>query len=281
MKLKYLLPLTMLLYYGKLISQSSSPETPCDIQEFPESIVTDRPDQTESPLLTPHKWFQIEIGAQSEFDKDKELNVQAQGTLYNTTLWKYGLSKRFELRLITEYANDKLTDLNQKKELHSESGLNPITIGAKTAICQAQGWRPQISLITHLSLPYFGADAFKPSSIVPRYRFLFSHPINDRFNFSYNIGMEWEDGSSVSTTIYTASLGITLHERLGMFIETYGFYRENSTGDNRADGGFTFLINNNNQLDVSAGIGLNDFAPDYFISCGYSFRFNAFDRKKS
>jgi hypothetical protein len=49
-------------------------------------------------------------------------------TFYHTVLAKYGLSKRFELRLITEYAKDnfKVGNLNS-----STSGLAQFTVGSK------------------------------------------------------------------------------------------------------------------------------------------------------
>ncbi len=44
--------------------------------DFEEVIVTDRPDQTEAPPLTPKGWFQFEFGIQSEFDEVKESKVK-------------------------------------------------------------------------------------------------------------------------------------------------------------------------------------------------------------
>jgi hypothetical protein len=37
-------------------------------------------------------------------------------------------------------------------------------------------------------------------------------------------------------------------------------------------GGFTFLVNDDLQLDVSAGAGLNDAAPDFFVAAGVAWR---------
>lgn len=39
------------------------------------------------------------------------------------------------------------------------------------------------------------------------------------------------------------------------------------------NGGFTYLINNDVQFDIRAGVGLNDAADDYFVGTGLSFRF--------
>lgn len=250
--------------------------------DFPEDIVTDRPDQTEAPAITPPGFFQVEIGAQSESDNDKENNIKTTSTLYNTTLWKYGVTDRFEFRLITEYANDKATyksSFDLKDTNITVSGFNPVAVGSKIHLQKAKGIIPEISLITHLELPYFGSDNYKPQFVIPRFRFLFAHSLSDRFNFSYNLGAEWEDGTSETTFIYTASLGASLFGNLSMFVESYGFVRETGEADHRLDGGFTYLLGHNVQLDMSGGIGLSKISPDYFVSCGVSFRFNAFNKE--
>ena len=39
------------------------------------------------------------------------------------------------------------------------------------------------------------------------------------------------------------------------------------------DGGFTFLLHNNLQLDFRAGFGLNEQSDDYFAGTGLIFRY--------
>jgi hypothetical protein len=275
MKIKIFLILVSSMISLSSLAQKDSVILDDDIVEFDETIVTDRPDQTEAPNLTPKGWFQIEVGMQSEFDNNKETKTQTQSTLYNTTLWKYGVTKNFELRLITEYANDKFMTEDTSIAIQY---LAPITIGSKIRICEERGIRPKISLISHLELPYFGHADFRPNYVIPRFRFLMAHTLSERFSFSYNLGGEWEDGASNATMIYSASLGIKLFKKVNMFVESYGSLRENSTADNRLDGGLTYLLNNNIQLDASGGIGLSEISPDYFISCGLSFRLNTFDK---
>ncbi len=240
--------------------------------------MTDRPDQTEAPPLTPKGWFQFEFGIQSEFDEDKDTKVKTQSTLYNTSLWKYGLTKSIELRLITEFGEDKVTFKNAKNEdtTTSVSGLNPITVGLKIPLQKEQGMVPDISLITHLELPYIGSDDFTPEFVIPRFRFLFAHTLSETFSLSYNLGGEWEDGTSAATGIYTLSLGMSLAERLAMFVEAYVFTKEKSFPDHRFDAGVTYQLTNDLQFDTSGGFGLTDISPDYFISAGVSLRFKAF-----
>ncbi len=146
-------------------SNLTPPEAPTEAtlktedEDFEETIVTDRPDQTEAPPLTPKGWFQFEFGIQSEFDEVKDSKVKTQSTLYNTTLWKYGLTKSIELRLITEFGEDKVTFKNSNNEdtTTSVSGLNPITVGLKIPLQKEQGMVPDISLITHLELSRISA----------------------------------------------------------------------------------------------------------------------------
>src|SRR6187455_1650110 len=60
---------------------------------------TDRPDQTESPVITKKKYIQTEIGF--NYEKDGDLHA----FVHPTILWKYGACSRFEFRLITEFVS--------------------------------------------------------------------------------------------------------------------------------------------------------------------------------
>src|ERR1700752_975110 len=68
-------------------------------EDFEEIIISDRPDQTEAPQLTPNGFFQVETGSQSEYTNDIETGIKTSNVLLNTTLLKYGVNKSFELRL--------------------------------------------------------------------------------------------------------------------------------------------------------------------------------------
>lgn len=278
--------LSILIKSDSLISLGRNLPTTKELieEDFPENIVTDRPDQTESAEITPKGYFQVEIGAQREYDHNKTDNTNTESTLYNTTLWRYGVSKTFELRIITEYQHDKTIyktnpDYYTVKDTSEISeGFNPIAIGTKINFQKEKGVIPAISLLAHLELPNTGYKDYNPEFIIPRFRFLFAHTLSDRFTFSYNIGADWEDGTSAATGIYTASLGASLFNNLSMFIEAYGFIKEKEKPDHRLDAGFTYLIGNDFQLDLSGGFGLNEISPDYLISAGISFRINAFNK---
>jgi hypothetical protein len=265
--------------YSIPLSAQNSFDTLSDAIDNLGPIYTDRPDQTETSPLTPKGWFQIESGMQREFDNKKD--YRAINTIYNTSLIKYGLSKHFELRLITESGQEiiRFSDTAFKKQV--SSGVYPIKIGSKIKICDAKGWIPAVSLISHLALPLLGSEDFKSKYTIPQFRFTFVNNLTDCIVLSYNIGSEWEDGSSNATYIYTASLAFSFLDRMGLFIESYGFLRERTIPDHRMDAGLTTLLTDNLQLDIPSGIGLSPISPTYFISCGASWRFNAFDKTRT
>jgi hypothetical protein len=64
-------------------------------------------------------------------------------------------------------------------------------------------------------------------------------------------------------------------DKLGCFVEFFGDIPTGSNGGsaNSFDGGFTYLIADNLQLDVFSGVGLSGDADDWFIGAGFSIRF--------
>ena len=93
-----------------------------------ETIETDRPDQTETPYLTPKRWFQAEAGFTRERSSDGTV-----GYIHPTLLSKYGLGNRFELRLITSYVTYQ-TQVIPNGTVY-ESGLLPEAVGGGRCNC--------------------------------------------------------------------------------------------------------------------------------------------------
>ena len=63
-------------------------------------------------------------------------------------------------------------------------------------------------------------------------------------------------------------------DRLGGFVEYFGGVKTRGEDDEHSvDGGFTWLVNDDLQLDLSAGVGLNHAAPDFFVSAGFAWRY--------
>jgi hypothetical protein len=225
-------------------------------------IATDRPDQTEASYLTPKGWLQIETGALIDNQNENIADI-----IYNTTLIRYGLADNFELRLLQDYLGTSVNNTIMNK------GFSPFGFGAKIGIVNEHGWIPETALIGHLFLKT-GHKAHKANSINPEFRFSFAHTLPNEFALSYNLGAEWDGNNTDATAIYTLSIARSVIGNCSAFVELYGFLPENTAADHRFDAGVTYLIGNDLQFDFSVGIGLNDVAPDNFISLGVSWRFN-------
>lgn len=230
------------------------------ISQTSETIQADRPDQTETPHIVPAGMFQLESGF--SYIKN-ETNSSSQ--YLPSALWKYGINDTFELRLITEFLNE---EVNNNKTI----GLKPIQIGCKIKISEEKGIIPKISFIGHLSIPNTASSQYKTDFYAPRFRFVMQHTLSDKFSLSYNLGGEWDGFTAQPTFIYTLTSGFSITDKLGSYIELFGFAPQKDKANHNFDGGFTYLINNNFMLDLSSGFGITENAPDYYVALGFSFR---------
>lgn len=238
------------------------------VKAQPSEIITDRPDQTESSVVVGKGILQIETGV--VFSKRDYFIISYPDYLqtrdFATTLVRYGIHDRIELRLASAY-----TVLDYSDPHPTFKGLQPLSVGAKIALAAEHGIWPEIAFIGHLTLPWIGDDVFVPDHVTPDFRFSFAHTLSDRFSLGYNLGMEWGDGvCCIETILYTISLGASLFGPVSGFIESYG-----DIGDflNQVDYGFTALINPDLQIDFSHGFCLWCNDNDHFFNAGISARF--------
>src|SRR5436853_4187981 len=91
-----------------------------------ERITTDRPDQTESPVLVPKHYFQAEIGIGAE-----NFDANNYTIIHPTVLLKYGLGKRIELRLENNFVSSYR--LSIPAGTVKTTGFEPIRLGFKLA----------------------------------------------------------------------------------------------------------------------------------------------------
>jgi Putative MetA-pathway of phenol degradation len=229
-------------------------------------IATDRPDQTECPFIVPKGYIQAENGLVYE-----KINQTNAVMVHPSTLWKYGISEKLEFRLITEIMSEHA--LNQTNSI----GLTPITIGFKTKIADENGFMPLVSFIGHLGIPNWASSEFQTNYFAPSFRFTMQHTLSEKFTLAYNLGAEWDGETPQTTFIYTLTSGYSITQKLGAYLEFYGFAPQKLPADHRFDGGFTYLINPNIMVDVSGGFGLTENAPHYYFSLGFSYRFKVSD----
>lgn len=145
-------------------------------------------------------------------------------------------------------------------------------VGFKVRIAEEEGIFPKTSLIGHMSIPKLASEEFQTDFYAPEFRFVMQHTLSEKVSLSYNLGGEWDGFTPEPTFIYTLATGVSVTEKLGAFVELYGFAPQEDKSDHRFDGGLTYLISNNFMIDLSAGGGITENAPDYFAAVGFSFR---------
>ncbi|MBL6964553.1 MAG: transporter [Bacteroidetes bacterium] len=229
---------------------------------FSQEIITDRPDQTESAQVVPLYTLQIESGTVYEE------GLAGNNTFtVNSTLFRFGLFEDFELRLGTDYSilsSDVTTQISK--------GFNPLYLGMKVQITDEKGFYPGIAFLGGLSLPFFATTDFKTDELAPDFRFSISHSLAEWLSLGYNLGIEWNGEDNQPLGLYTITLAFGLADWLGFYMESYGFVWNPNGDQHMADAGFTFLLKDNFQLDVSSGVGLNINAPEFYAAAGFSWR---------
>jgi hypothetical protein len=213
---------------------------------FSQQIDTDRPDQTESSSIIPHKSFQIESGFLIEFN---EMNT-SYGTTSNTlptTLFRYGLFDWLELRLVTEYSWTKSGNFRLQ-------GMNDLQLGAKIQLLKKENVNTEIAFMSHVIVPSGTRNYSARYGTINR--FLISHQLNENVNLGYNLGWDYY-GTGNGNFTYTVALGTSVGDRFGFFIEPFGEILEFEELVASFDAGVTYLITDKLQADFYFGTGLN------------------------
>jgi hypothetical protein len=237
--------------------------TSCFAQE--DKIETDRPDQTETPFLTPKNWMQFEVGFNVQQNVKNSFEY-----LSPTLLSKLGISKKIELRLITSIVTNKFKNTTST---FTETGLAPIEVGAKIFIAEENKLLPKTSLIFHFAIPKLASKNFKANKLAPNFRFVMQNTLSKTIGLGYNVGAEWDGFTNSTTWIYTFAPGFNLSNKWYSYIEVFGFINKTESPQHSIDGGLAYSVNNNLKLDISSGFGITKTAPNWYFAIGGSVRF--------
>ena len=145
-------------------------------------------------------------------------------------MFRAAVSKRAEIRLFTAY------------------GENSTLWGAKVNVLQKDGFKPGVSI----------QGSFGDLTKLANFRFSYQQKISDKLGATVNVGKAVEYFGILA-------LGYSLGDKLGVYVE--GFYKSNYQ---LIDAGLTYLLNDETQIDLSAG---GDTSNNAYLSAGISRRF--------
>ena len=220
-----------------------------------QTIVTDRPDQTESSSTIPSGSIQIETGILLD-----EIGNCSEKELYiPNTLFRIGLTEKIELRILNQIIHKINTG-------QSNSGINDIEFGAKIQLLKKENISTEIAFLSHLIIPT-ASNIFSLKEIGVINKLCFSQETNSKIGIGYNIGYNYFENNNDDFT-YSLVFGYTLTNKINVFVEPYGEITEFEDHLSNINMGLTYLLADNMQLDYSFGTGINHNFN--FMSIGFS-----------
>ncbi len=245
-----------------------------------EPLITDRPDFTESTEAVPAGHVQLEVGYTFTFDREGTDRTRDHAA--PELLLRIGLVENLELRI----GWDGYSWTESQFEAESRSGrrttredwtrgANDLSLGFKYKLVEQDGWIPHFGVLGAITVPS-GSAGFSSGDVDPELILLWAYDLTDSLAIAGNVGfaLPTENGSRFFQTSASVSIAIAVTDRLGAYAEYFGFYpnTEGSDSAHTINGGLTYLISNDFQIDVRIGAGLNEEADDFFTGVGFARR---------
>lgn len=237
--------------------------TSAGAQETLPPLSSDRPDFTEGTSTIPFGHVQVEGGITwQEIGGEDSMST---GEL----LVRYGFRENMEARLgVGSWTriDGPGGDLD---------GYEDPELGLKVRLTAPADDRPPglpaVALLLATTVPV-GSKELTTDDWQPTALLAFDWDVNDLLAIGANLGASYpSDGDEQFDQILASvTAAIAATDRLGVFLEAYGFSQEEPDGDatQYVDTGVTFALTDNLQLDARIGFGLNDPSPERFVGVG-------------
>jgi len=131
--------------------------------------------------------------------------------------------------------------------------------------------RHKIAFLSHLIVPTAKRELTN-DKVGTINKLSISHAISEKIGLGYNVGYDYFGNGSGNLT-YSIAIGVSLSDKIGF----YGEFTEFESHLASFDTGFTYLLKDNFQLDISYGTELN-YGMNYF-STGFSWNINTQKKK--
>lgn len=234
-----------------------------------QEMSSDRPDFTEGTATLSPGQVQVEGGTTWEESGDEDILTVGE------LLVRIGVGETLEARIgVGSWAR---LDLPGHERLE---GYEDPELSLKIRLTDPAGDRPPglpaVALLLATTVPVGGeeltADTWQPTLL-----FAFDWELTDRLSIGSNVGYSYagDEDEQFSQGFASVVAGIAATDRLSVFLEGYGFTREEPGGDatQYVDTGVAFAVTDDLQLDARIGFGLNDPSPERLVGVGASVRF--------
>lgn len=243
---------------------------------------SDRPGFSDSYSVVPRGYSHLESGYTFTYDYERSTRL-ANHTLGEFSL-RTGLMDNFELRIKWtggSFTETHFEDTSPRTGRHitredHDDGATDMSIGFKTQLLKQKGWIPNLSIIPAISIPT-GSRNKTTGDVDPEVRVAWNYALSDKWSV-YGVGLAtwlsdgdgrfFQSGASLATYYQFTP-------KLGGFVEYYGLYPSTRDSDcqHNINFGPVILLDENIQVDIRVGFGLNEEAPDFFAGIGFCTRF--------
>lgn len=235
-------------------------------------ITTDRPDFTEASSTVGKGVVQLETGY--TFTTDNAAN-QVDTHSWGEPLLRVGvLANWLEFRIAAFPITQQTTGTTNR----NDSGFEDLYLGFKIGLTPQDGWLPESAILPQMNVPA-GATAFTDGIVLPGANYLVSWELTEKLSLAASTQFNSAvDGTDKLYTEWAQSVAISrsITDKFGMYSEWFGLFPDNANDalpEQYFNGGFTYLLNDNFQFDIRAGLGLNETSDDFFVGSGFSIRF--------
>ncbi|MBS1910732.1 MAG: transporter [Bacteroidetes bacterium] len=232
-------------------------------------LVSDRPGQTMLPALAPAHTAQVETGIVAA--RQATSTTSTLILRYPTTVLRVGLLPTFELRVTGEFLDQTATVDSSGSET-TRRGVHGIAVGCKSFIAKERGPRPEMAIAFMLALP-IGTQGLYAKYPAPSVTFAMKKGVAPGAWICYNVGGSWNGNNAIPGISYSAHLNVSPEPGLNAFAEIYGNVDPTSHPLHGIDAGLSLLTTQTLQADLTAGIRISPFGPDYFLGTGLTWRF--------
>jgi len=238
-----------------------------------EPLASDRPDFTEASCTVGRGVVQLEMGYTYLFDDKAGTQVRAHS--YPETLLRVGvLAEWLELRAGWTFAADSIRGVAGTNDGHED-----LYVGLKLGLTQQQGILPEMALMPQMTVPT-GSRIYTNDRALPGVNWLYGWEINEFLSTAgstqVNLNVDAESREPYLDFAQSWTIGYALTDRVGAYTEWFMLSpsgAETMPTEHYINGGFTYSVTNNLQLDIRAGKGLSEQAIDFFTGAGVVVRF--------
>ncbi len=240
-----------------------------------ESLVTDRPDFTEAGTTVGCGVAQLEFGY--TYILDDEPGTTLTGHSIGEPLLRFGVLANwleFRIGLFPTYEQVEIGGVTTTR-----SGVEDLYVGFKIGLTPQECILPEMSLIPQMTVPT-GSSEFSNDEVLPGVNWIYSWDVTEVVSVAGSTQGNWTldevTGKAYLAIAQSATAAFGLTNELGMYTEWFAYFPSGSDTaqtEHYFNGGFTYLVSNDVQFDIRAGLGLNRAADDFFAGAGLSIRF--------